>query len=153
MRAIESNIFKNPLVELIARKLVKQKQQMKSPQVRSSARRESNPSNALYPRTPRLSEFKINFKSTYEFALMCQSVYEEADSIMAMYGSSTVVGSVSKVFPFYGTVNHDTRKQYVVLGSRQWLAPRTLKKDYMYWTQLPAMTTGDIYAWYKLSGI
>lgn len=146
IKCIERNIFTNPFAELIHKKLAIQTQNKKvGPIHQTETFRKSNKS---------LSNFKVNFKNLYDLATICSMVYSDSsESIMSQFGSNTFVGSLGKKYPFFTTVSNDKKHQYVVLGSRIWLNPKVLKRDFRFWTRDNENTPGkkeEPFLYYKI---
>jgi len=143
MRVIESNIFKNPFVELVRKKMATQKGTMRTTRSRSSS------TDTLRRRSENLAA-KINFKLLHELATMCSMIPADSkdDSVIVeKYGLNSTFGSLNnKKYVFFSCINNDTKTQYVVLGSSTW-NPKNLRKDFLFWRQEKKR---DAFAFYKL---
>eukprot|EP01119_Soliformovum_irregulare_P001359 TRINITY_DN1107_c0_g2_i1.p1 TRINITY_DN1107_c0_g2~~TRINITY_DN1107_c0_g2_i1.p1 ORF type:complete len:1152 (-),score=404.61 TRINITY_DN1107_c0_g2_i1:97-3552(-) len=142
VKVIESNIFKNPFLELVRKKLANQKGRVTRPRSQSGEAvrgRKSESEKEL---------LKINFKTMYELANMCAMLPKESSKITDKYGLTTMVGNLGKRYLFYSTVNNDTKTQYIIIGSFNWNS-KGLKKDYVLWHQNDKKR--DIRAFYKMT--
>ena len=135
MKAIESNMVKNPFLELIKKKKSLQKQNgAQSPgSQRVDTRSRQNTNQGTEGRVKNLMELKVSFKQLHDLACMCEMVYKEHSVITQKYGPSTMVGTAGKYLVFFSTINHDTKKQYIVIGSKSWPSEKYFKKDLQYW--------------------